>query len=131
MCRPSPRAYAFRKLPREVTRNIESFRDSKLEAVIKAGGTPSALAMKAFTFEKCGQFPWIKPRVGYICGIPYCQVYTLEWGYRNPCKSCEMLQLTGERYEPCFEGCKPIPQALWCNNRMVRSEPMLTHRGLM
>ena len=55
MCRSSsPRAYALRKLPCEVTRNIDSFRDFKLEAVIKNGGTPSALAMKGYSFKvKC------------------------------------------------------------------------------
>ena len=55
MCRSSsPRAYALRKLPCEVTRNIDSFRDFKLETVIKDGGTPSALAMKAFTITNNG-----------------------------------------------------------------------------
>ena len=59
MCRSSsPRAYALRKLPCEVTRNIDSFRDFKLEAVIKNGGTPSALAMKGYRFEvKCPDIP--------------------------------------------------------------------------
>ena len=56
MCRSSsPRAYALRKLPCEVTRNIDSFRDFKLEAVIKNGGTPSALAMKAFKITNNGE----------------------------------------------------------------------------
>ena len=120
----SPRAYALR-LTREVTRIIEAFRDPTLEAVIKAGGTPSALAMKAFTFEKCGQFPWIKPR------IRGCKVYTLEWGFRDPCSSCELLQLTGVRNDPCFGGCKTLPMVLWNTNRMVQSEPLLRRRGLM
>ena len=119
----SPHAYALR-LPREITRCIESFRDPVLEAVIKAGGTPSALAMKAFTFEKCGQFPWIKPR------IRGCKVYTLEWNFRNPCSSCDLLQLTGIRNDPCFDGCKPTPTALWNKDRMVKSEPLLRHRGI-
>ena len=53
MCRSrSPRAYAFRKLHCELTRNIDSFRDFKLEAVIKNGGTPSALAMKGYRFKR-------------------------------------------------------------------------------
>ena len=55
MCRSrSPWAYAFRKLPCEVTRNIESFRDFTLEDVIKNGGTPSALAIKAFRITNNG-----------------------------------------------------------------------------
>ena len=59
MCRSrSPRAYALRKLPCEVTRNIDSFRDFKLEAVIKNGGTPSALAMKGYRFQvTCPDIP--------------------------------------------------------------------------
>ena len=59
MCRSSsPRAYALRKLPCEVTRNIDSFRDFKLEAVIKNGGTPSALAMKGYRFRlNCQELP--------------------------------------------------------------------------
>ena len=120
----SPRAYVLR-LPRGVSRNIEAFRDPVLEAVIKAGGTPSCRAMKAFTFEKCGQFPWIKPR------IRGCKVYTLEWEFRDPCSSCELLQLTGVRNDPCFGGCKPVPMVLWNTNRMVQSEPLLRRRGLM
>ena len=56
MCRSSsPRAYALRKLPCEVTRNIDSFRDFKLETVIKDGGTPSALAMKGFRITNSGE----------------------------------------------------------------------------
>ena len=56
MCRSrNPWAYAFRKLPSEVTHNIESFRDFTLEDVIKNGGTPSALAMKAFRITNNGK----------------------------------------------------------------------------
>ena len=59
MCRSSsPRAYALRKLPCEVTRNIDSFRDFQLEAVMKVGGTPSALAMKGYRFRlNCQELP--------------------------------------------------------------------------
>jgi hypothetical protein len=72
MCRSSsPRAYALRKLPCEVTRNIDSFRDFKLEAVIKAGGTPSALAMKGFRFKRTHrEGTKVRPLPGnYIRGI--------------------------------------------------------------
>ena len=47
MCR-GPWAYVFRQFPCDVTRNLENFRDFQLDDVIKAGGTPSARAMKAF-----------------------------------------------------------------------------------
>ena len=54
----SPRAYALRKLHCELTRNIEAFRDFQLEAVMKAGGTPSALAMKGYRFRlNCQELP--------------------------------------------------------------------------
>jgi len=71
----SPRAYALRKLPCEVTRNIDSFRDFKLEAVIKNGGTPSALAMKGYCFKvKCPVIPpewaaWGLDLIGFSMSI--------------------------------------------------------------
>ena len=75
MCRSSsPRAYALRKLPCEVTRNIDSFRDFKLETVIKDGGTPSALAMKAFTITNNGE------GLIHICPSVHHQQWT---GYRS------------------------------------------------
>ena len=46
-------AYAL-KFNKDVTALIYSFRDFMLEDVIKVGGTPSAIAMKAFTINNPG-----------------------------------------------------------------------------
>jgi len=61
-----------------VTRNIDSFRDFKLEAVIKNGGTPSALAMKGYRFRvKCPDIPPEWAAWGFGCSDYYMHIKSL------------------------------------------------------
>jgi len=86
MCR-SPWAYVFRQFPRDVTRNLENFRDFQLDDVIKAGGTPSAIAMKAFiiTNTEKGRIAIVVNRVvrNHAAVYPYAESYDIMWGFNQ------------------------------------------------